>query len=410
MTPLRIVVISSLFPSAVQPSAGLFIRERMFRVARAVPLVVVSPQPWFPLQGIIRWLRPNYRPTTARHEVQGGIQVHFPRFFAFPGVLRRLDGVLMALACLPTLRRLRQSFGFTLIDAHFAYPNGYAAGLLGLWFDVPVTITLRGTEPSHLRNRALRNRVIKALSRASRVFSVSDSLRQIAIELGIPAAKTRVIGNGVDLAKFRRIPRDVARRQLGIADNAKVLISVGGLVERKGFHRVIDTLPYLTRRFADVHYLVVGGPSPEGDMSTQLSEQVHRLGLEERVVFLGTISAERLHIPLSAADVFVLSTRNEGWANVFLEAMACGLPVVTTAVGGNAEVVTDASLGILVPFGDQSRLEAAIERALESHWDNDAIIAHAQANAWEHRINALVNELTLVVNSSGMPHDVADNA
>src|SRR6266536_3671801 len=115
----RVVVISSLFPSAVQPAAGLFIRERMFRVARRVPLVVVSPQPWFPLQGLIRRLRPHYRPITASHEVQDGVEVYFPRFFAIPGILRVLDGFFMALGCLPTLWRLRRTFQFTLIDAHF---------------------------------------------------------------------------------------------------------------------------------------------------------------------------------------------------------------------------------------------------------------------------------------------------
>ena len=229
----RVVVLSSLFPSTAQPTAGLFIRERMFRVARRVPLVVVSPQPWFPFQGLIRRVRPRYRPVTAPHEIQNGIEVYFPRFFAIPGILRGLDGFFMALGCLPTLWRLQRTFRFTLIDAHFAYPNGYAAGLLGSWFCVPVTVTLRGTEPSHLQRRALRGRVVTALRRASRVFAVSDSLRQIAIGLGVPAEKTCVIGNGVDLTKFRLIPRQMARMQLGIPDDAMVLISVGGLVEQR---------------------------------------------------------------------------------------------------------------------------------------------------------------------------------
>ena len=412
MTLPRIVVLSSLFPSVAQPTAGLFIRERMFRVARTLPLVVVSPQPWFPFQGLIRRLHPQYRPETAAHEVQNGVDVYFPRFFAIPGVLRRLDGFFMALGCVPTLRRLRRTFAFTLIDAHFVYPSGYAAGLLGRWFSVPVTITLRGTEPSHLRRRALRGRVVSGLRRASRVFAVSDSLRQIAIGLGVPAAKTCVIGNGVDLGKFRPIPRQVARSQLGISipDDAPVLISVGGLVERKGFHRVIDAIPRLLERFPNLRYLVIGGPSPEGDLSAELRAQVARLGLEPQVVFVGTVVPERLHVLLSAADVFVLATRNEGWANVFLEAMACGLPVVTTNVGGNAEVVCAPSLGIVVPFGDKAKLEEAIERALSISWDRDAIVAYARSNEWERRIDLLVGELSLVADPSSAAKGVAANA
>ena len=403
----RVVVLSSLFPSMAQPAAGLFIRERMFRAARRVPLVVVSPQPWFPLQGLIRRLRPHYRPVTAPHEIQDGIEVYFPRFFAVPGILRCLDGVFMALGCLPTLWRLRQTFRFTLIDAHFAYPNGYAASLLGRWFGVPVTITLRGTEPSHLRRRALRGHVRTALRRATRVFAVSDSLRQIAVGLGIPATKTCVIGNGVDLAKFRPIPRQLARMQLGIPDDAIVPISVGGLVERKGFHRVIDTIPGLLERFPKLRYLIVGGSSPEGDTSAELQAQVGRLGLEQHVSFLGTIAPERLHVPLSAADVFVLATRNEGWANVFLEAMACGLPVVTTNVGGNAEIVCAPSLGIVVPFGDHARLQEAIGQALSMPWDHDAIVDYARSNEWEQRIDVLMREFSLVVNAFDATSGVA---
>ena len=182
---------------------------------------------------------------------------------------------------------------------------------------------------------------------------------------------------------------------LGIPDDALVLISVGGLVERKGFHRVIDTIPSLLERFPTLRYLVVGGPSPEGDISAELRAQVGRLGLEHQVAFLGTIAPERLHVPLSAADVFVLATRNEGWANVFLEAMACGLPVVTTNVGGNAEIISAPSLGIVVPFGDRAKLEEGIGLALSSTWDRDAIISYAQSNEWEQRIDVLIKEFCL---------------
>jgi glycosyltransferase involved in cell wall biosynthesis len=101
-------------------------------------------------------------------------------------------------------------------------------------------------------------------------------------------------------------------------------------------------------------------PVRKGDLTQFLKDMVARLGLGERVHFLGAIAPEALHKPLSASDVFVLSTANEGWANVFLEAMACGLPVVTTDVGGNAEVVCDESLGSITPFGDANALQSAI--------------------------------------------------
>lgn len=384
-----LVVFSALFPSAPRPGAGLFIRERMFRVAQHRSLVVVSPQPWFPGQSLIRRLRPGYRPQAPALEMQQGIRVYHPRFLSVPGLLRQLDGWSMALGSFFLLRRLKAE-GARLIDAHFTYPDGEAATRLGRWLSLPVTITLRGTEVPHSKNPALRPRLTRALKSAAHIFAVSDSLRQLAIELGAAADKTEVVGNGVDTTRFQPVDRAEARSRYGLPMNAKVLISVGGLVERKGMHRVIDCLPALLKHHPDLHYLIVGGGSPEGDMRAELDAQVSRLGLADHVHFLGTLSPDELKWPLSAADVFVLSTRNEGWANVFLEAMACGLPVISTDVGGNAEVVCRAELGSIVPFGDAAALRQALDAALGKDWDRTAIINYAQANQWDTRVAQLL--------------------
>lgn len=388
----HLVVFSTLFPHAGAPNAGPFIRERMFRVGEALPLTVVSPQPWFPGQSLLRRWKPHFRPDTLRHESQHGIEVLHPRFFSVPGAFKQLDGLFMALGSYFTLKKLRRAGKLDILDAHFAYPDGYAATLLGKWLDVPVTITLRGTEVPHSRNAALRPLLVRALTRAARVFSVSDSLRRHAIDLGIPGDKIRVVGNGVDSAKFHPVERREARARLGIADDAQVLISVGGLVERKGFHRVIECLPELKLRFPGLVYLIVGGAGAEGDMRAELEQQVAALGLQDTVRFLGIVPAASLKWPLSAADVFVLSTRNEGWANVFLEAMACGVPVIATDVGGNAEVVCRDELGMIVPFGDRAALSSALTAALAKNWDRPAILAHARDNDWQKRVTVLVEE------------------
>lgn len=228
-----------------------------------------------------------------------------------------------------------------------------------------------------------------ALRRASHVFAVAEALAEHARRLGARPQQLTVVPNGVDLEKFHRIGRDQARRDLGIPQQAPVLVSVGGLTERKGFHRVIELLPELRARFPELVYLVVGGASPEGDWRSRLEALAADLGVDGAVRFLGALPPEELKVPLSAADVFVLSTRNEGWANVFLEAMACGLPVVTTDVGGNREVVANRNVGTIVPFGDPAALKEALESALSYEWDHDAIVAYAEQNAWDTRIPAL---------------------
>jgi teichuronic acid biosynthesis glycosyltransferase TuaC len=392
----RLLVLSQLFPSAAQPNAGLFIRERMFRVGRHLPIVIVAPQPWFPFQGLIRLWRPHFRPSAVKYEVQNGVHVHRPRFLCFPGVLKQTDGLLMALSCWWLVRRLCRVHQVDVIDAHFAYPDGYAATLLAKWLRLPVSITLRGKEERQSRT-PVKAPLLRALQTANKLICVSEALRQFAISSGASPDKAVVIGNGVDLEKFHPVPKPDARRQLGLPSECQALISVGGLVGRKGFHRVIDCLCTLLPRFPNLHYLIVGGASPEGDISEQLHRQVATLGLTDRVHFLGPVSPDHLKVAYSAADVFVLATSYEGWANVFLEAMACGLPVVTTRVGGNAEVVQTSELGTLVAFGDSYALSAAIDGALRKQWDRHRIIAYAQANSWDARVTQLLEEFSQLV-------------
>ena len=390
MSGPSLLVLSSLFPSSARPTAGVFIRERMFRVGRELPLTVVSPQPWFPGQALIRRFSPGYRLAGAAHDVQQGVDVYRPRAWCLPAVGRQWDAFAMALAALPVARRLRRAGRCDIIDAHFAYPDGCAAALLGRWLGVPYTITLRGTEPRHLRQPALRARIVQALAGAARVFTVSTSLKEEGIAAGIDAGQFTVVGNGVDASVFNPLPKHEARAALGLPPDARVLSTVGALVERKGFHRVIALLPRLRARHPGLMYLIVGGASPEGDISERLRQQVEQLGVGDVVRFLGPMAPAQLRVPLSASDVFTLPSSNEGWANVILEAMACGVPVVASDVGGNAEVVCDATLGSIYPFGDDEALFDSLDRALGTAWDSGALIGYAQRNSWDTRVAQLL--------------------
>jgi glycosyltransferase involved in cell wall biosynthesis len=385
----RVLVFTSVFPNAAQPGLGLFVRERMFRLGRIRPIVVVAPVPWFPFQGLIRLWRPHFRPTPPRRELQQGVEVLHPRFLSVPGTLKWLDGLSMALGSLGTLVRLRRTAPFAVIDSHFAFPDGYAAVLLGRLFRVPVTITLRGTEVPLSRFPWRRRLLVTAVSRAQRVFAVANALVEHVGCLGARTDHCLRVGNGVDGQRFYPRDRDEARRRMDLSPEAKVLVSVGALCERKGFHRVIEQLPALTLRHPDLMLLIVGGAGPEGDWSGRLRDQARDLGMADRVRLVGPLAPDELPWALSAADLFVLATRNEGWANVLLEAMACGLPVVTTDVGGNREVVCRPELGRLVPFGDGAALRDALDQALATPWDRSAVLEYARDNDWSTRVVVL---------------------
>ena len=354
-----------------------------------VPIVVVAPQPWFPLQGLIRMVRPHFRPMAVRYELMQGIEVHRPRFLCIPGVLKWTDGMFMALASYTTVRRLVRRHAVNLLDVHFGYPDGAAGRLLARWLGLPMVLTLRGKEERQSR-MSVAAPLKRAIQSADQIVTVSEALGDLAVGLGAERPRVTHVGNGVDLGKFAPVPRDQARAELKLPPGARVLVSVGTLVERKGFHRVIECLPDLLARHPDLHYVAVGGAGPEGDMSAQLRALATELGLKERVHFVGACPPELLKVPLSAADVFVLATSYEGWANAFLEAMACGLPVVTTRVGGNAEVICSPMLGTLVEFGDRAALTGALDAALSRTWDREHIIDYARENSWDRRIPQLL--------------------
>lgn len=353
---------------------------------------------------MLRRIKPHFRPGAPTYERQSGIDVWYPRFLSIPSLLKTFDGLMMALGAFSHMRRLKHEGRLDIIDAHFAYPDGYAASLLSRWLEVPFTITLRGTETRHIHDARLGKKLLQAIKQAAQVFSVSESLRTLVISHGAPPDKIEVVGNGVDAIRFSVRDRTACRTALCLSRESKVLVSVGGLVPRKGFHRVIELLPKLRQQFPDLIFLIIGGQY-RGNNRVELENQVKRLNLEGCVRFLGSIASDELPSILSAADVFVLATSNEGWANVFLEAMACGLPVVTTAVGGNQEVVCEASLGTVVPFGDSEALAKAIKDSFIRSWDRAYIRSYAEKNSWDERVTRLCQHFLLIAQGPEGQHE-----
>jgi teichuronic acid biosynthesis glycosyltransferase TuaC len=379
---VRLLVFSTVYPNAAQPHHGVFVRERMRGLPSDVEAVVVAPTPWFPF---VSGLRPGFRPAVPREEVQDGVRVLHPRFLSFPGILKCLDGVLLALGSLPALLRLRRTFRFEAIDAHFVYPEGLAAALLGGLFRVPVLITLRGMLPLLVPYRLRRPQLRWALRRADRVIAVAESLKADAVALGIPPERVRVIENGIDADLFRpheRGDRNGARRALGLPEGGQILVSVGTLAPRKGFHLVIEALPALAERFPEIRFAIVGGAGAEGAMEQELRSLSERLGVAERVIFAGPRQRAELAAWYSAADLSVLASAHEGCPNVVLEALACGTPVVATPVGGIPEILSDPDAGLLVERTVPA-LTAALATALSRSWDRDKVCARVADRTWQ---------------------------
>ena len=382
---MNILTFTTLYPNALMPLNAVFVRRRMEACARLFghELTVVAPVPYYPrlpFRTAPAW------DTFARVpllEAPWGYDIHHPRYLVTPKVGMRYYGRWMAAASLELVRRLHEQRRFSVIDAHYVYPDGEAAVALGRALGLPVVLSSRGTDLNLYPTLApIRPRIIDSLERSSHLICVCDELRQVALSLGTPAEKVSVIGNGIDPKMF--FPRDIAqaRRQLGLDEDATLMLSVGHLTARKGFHILIESL---SRLFASASpgdpplKLVIVGDGPQRQELQQLTAAL-RLG--DRVVFAGAVAQEALPPWYAAADLFLLASSREGWPNVLCEAQAMGLPIVASRAWGIPEIVRHQGLGLLVQERAPGPFATAIRQALGQRWDRHAIAAEGALRTW----------------------------
>jgi glycosyltransferase involved in cell wall biosynthesis len=376
----RILTFTTLFPNAEQPLHALFVRERIRALATRCDVTVVAPVPWAPPVPGLPDRYATYR-RVPRVEQDGPTIVHHPRFVVIPKLLKSTDPFLMAASCVPALHARWRERPFDLIDAHWACPDGVAAAVLARHMGVPFTVTVRGDDINVFANERGRGPLIRwMLKRAALVIALSDELRCRVDELTGHRARVAVVPNGVDIGRFRMIDRAAARQRLGFDAHARVLVTVGRLHASKGIPQLIEALSQLPTGFEDVHLFIVGAHDPEADARGGIAESVARYGLHQRVHLVGPQAPDRLVDWYNAASLFCSATTREGSPNVLLEAMACGLPCVTTPVGGNRDAV-EPRVGMLVS-PQAPDLAKAIAVALGQEWDREWIAARARRRTW----------------------------
>lgn len=372
---LRILTFSTLFPNPGQPVHGVFVETRLRHLTASGDIAarVVAPVPWAPPEGMRfgDWGRYALAPD---YEERYGVGIWHPRFPALPKVGMIPAPMLLYAWTRRLVRRLAAEADFDLIDAHYFYPDGVAAALIAGELGKPLVITARGTDINLIPDHALPRKQIQwAAARADGLITVCDALKRRLTDLGAPDQKIRVLRNGVDLDAFRPQDRDAARVALGVS--GRVLASVGLLIPRKGHDLIIAALPDLP----GFSLLIVGG-GPEHDA---LLAQARTLGVADRVRLLGELPQAALPQIYSAADALVLASSREGWANVLLEAMACGAPVVASDVWGAGEAVTAPEAGVLMRERSAKGVAEGVNRLFSHLPDRAATRRYAEGFSWE---------------------------
>ena len=374
--PVRLLTLTTLFPNSRQPRRGIFIANRLARLRDTgrIACRVVAAIPSFP---------GAYRETAGVPESEqiDGLPVRHPRYLHVPGVGMRIQPDSLARALLEDLRAHGDDARrFDVIDAHYFYPDGVAAARVAAQLRLPLVISARGSDINLIAETPFaRRRILEAARAADALIAVSKALARRMASLGMPTERVEVLRNGVDPRVFFTVPQQEARSRLGLREDARYVLGVGNLVHEKGFDLLIRALADLP----ETRLLLVGDGPLRGSLETLALQAA-----PGRVEFRANMPQADLRFAYSAADALGLPSLREGWPNVVLEALACGLPVVASNVGGIPEIVGEEAPGTLVDSREPAAWSLALDAVMNRAYARDAVRRYALRFGWDDVVDA----------------------
>lgn len=381
----HVLSLTTLYPNAVNPRFGTFVARSMEALAKRGDWRVTLVNPI----GLPPLALGRYRPLAdlPATSTESGITIHRPHFTLIPRIGARRNAAAIARAALPLVQAIHAETPIDLIDAQFFFPDGPAAAIIAKAMGLPLSIKARGSDISFWGEQGFaRQQMVDAAKAATGLLAVSHDLAGQMAVMGMDAAKITVHYTGLDRDRFRPLEHTQLRsqlsRELGFAlpDNAPLIACIGALIERKGQGIAITAL----NDIPGARLVLVG----KGDDEARLRALAVSEGVETRVFFAGSVDHDLMPLILSAADVMVLPTVAEGLANAWVEALACGTPVVTSDVGGAREIITCDTAGRLVDRNPQA-VAAGINAVLNAPPSRDAVAALTEHFSWEANAAAL---------------------
>lgn len=375
----RVLSLSTLYPNAHAPRFGTFVARSLEALARRGDWKVTVINPI----GIPPIAFGRYKPLAAAaiDGMEKGIEVFRPRFTLIPRIGARSNPGTIARTILPLVERLHAESPFALVDAQFFYPDGPAAAWIAERLGLPLSIKARGSDITFWGAKDFaREQMLHAAARADGLLAVSQALADEMAALGMPRRKIAINYTGLDRDRFRPLDnvalRPTLAKELGIAlpATAPVFCTVGALVENKGQDLVIGALT----EFPDAHLILVG----KGEDERHLRGLAADLRVTGRVHFTGSVDHDLLPLILSASDAMVLPSAREGLANAWVEALACGTPIVISDAGGARELLTAPEAGTIV----ERSVEAVVRgmaQVLALKPAPQAVAACAERFSWE---------------------------
>jgi glycosyltransferase involved in cell wall biosynthesis len=365
---MRVVVVTKIFPSSLEPLSAPFNRQQVGELARCCEVEVLAAVPHVPFARALsvpeRAARLARLP--ARERVHG-VDVTYVRQLYVPRVGLPVAVPLYLASLHPHRDRLLAA---DVVLATWAYPDGCASVLAAQALGKPCAVKVHGTDVNVvLKNGAARRIAARILPRADALVAVSLPLANELVQLGVARERVHHVANGVDSSVF--YPRDRAeeRASLDVPTDARVVLFVGRVEPQKGIVELVDAFEQVRKRVPSAMLVLVGDCASRSAVLARVAQW----GASVRL--LGPLPQESVAAWMGACDVLALPSWAEGTPNVVLEALASGRPVVATRVGGIPDVLHDDRAGLLVPPRDARSLADALVSALLAAWDENAVRA-----------------------------------
>lgn len=387
MRKSKLLLITNLFPNPVEPNRGIFVAEMLREMKDMAEITVISPVPWFPRIGFLRRFGRWYKFSQIPHRYTiDGQDVVCPKYLAIPKA-GFLHSITLFLAVLPYVVKAHRREKFDLINAHWVFPDGVAAYWISRMMKIPSVLSAHGCDINLYLNMPLRKwQIVSALNGIEHITVVSSRQKGTLSAAGINGAKISVIYNGFS-DRFTIQDKAEMRSELGLDPSSKIILFVGRLVGVKGFEHLIHAVKKLEQSGRYDYEIVVVG---DGDMRREHEGEVARLGLSHKIRFYGEKGRDEIHKWFGACDVLCLPSIVEGCPTVVIEALACGRPVVASAVGEIPHLIGKDN-GFLCRPKNEDDLFESLAKALDRDWDQVEIRNSVANMTWRNSARKYVD-------------------
>lgn len=394
----KIVVYTRQYPKPSAPTDGLFTKQMVSELKKIADVTVVCPLPWCPkISFFKRW--PDWYASTAipKKVIEGDLEIYYPKFLLIPFLARFIQPLFQILGTFFLMLRLRKQGRVEAINAHNLYPDGVGAALLSKMLNIPLVLTSLGSDINANESSKVRmSQILWAMNSARGVTAKSQALTEKISKMVDPDVNVSYIPNGINTSMFQATTdelKEQKKKALGLSLEEIYVVFVGRLDEVKGLTYLLDALSILKDKGAlNFTTLLIG----DGPQNVFLKEKAERLGLLPRVKFEGRVAHDRVGEYLYSADLFCLPSLSEGLPNVALEALACGVPLVGSNVGGVPELVNDDN-GLLTEAANAQDLAKKLERALNTQWDSESISSTVSWADWHNSAAQYLNKVELAM-------------